>query len=191
MKTLVISVLALWLLSACSGSQSIERNTYLLTSDSTSKTYTFNNKPLLRIPTVSVADILSGNGIVYQISDTETIAASNNLWAEGLSEQLTRLIIAGLREKQTRYWPVGASPLSNTTPASTLWVSVEQFDGSYTGNATLSGEWAWLDNNGTILFSETFRISEPLQQEGYVALVDALSLALDNLTTQLANKLNH
>ena len=65
-----------------------------------------------------------------------------------------------------------------------------QFNGSYTGDAMLAGEWMLFDDSGNILLSETFQISEPLKQEGYPALVDALSVALDNLTTQLASTLN-
>ncbi|OEE66392.1 hypothetical protein A1OO_11445 [Enterovibrio norvegicus FF-33] len=191
MKTLLMTALALLMLTACSSTQNIAQNTYLLTSDSLGRTYTFQNKvPILVIPNVAVSDILSGSGIVYQISNTETVAANNNRWAEGLSEQLTRLIISGLREKQTRYWPVGTSPISSTSPVQTLWVKMAQFNGSYTGDAMLAGEWMLFDDSGNILLSETFQISEPLKQEGYPALVDALSVALDTLTTQLASTLN-
>ena len=68
-------------------------------------------------------------------------------------------------------------------------LSFSKFNGSYQGNAEIEGEWLIVDENGKVKNSAPVKINMPLQDDGYDALVDALSVGLNNLTDQIAAQL--
>ena len=79
--------------------------------------------------------------------------------------------------------------LLDQSDESKLQLSLSKFNGSYEGNAEIEGEWLLVDANGKVKTSAPVKISMPLQDEGYDALVDALSVGLNNLTDQIAAQL--
>lgn len=166
-------------------------NTYLLPSGNQTVTSAIaTNQPLLVVRPVEMAEHLSGNGLVYQLSDTEVVQAQQNLWAESVSEQLTRRINNDLRQKQSRYWPTELTPALSTMGVPRLQVKVNQFNGHYTGVAKVSGEWLLLDAKGALQGVYPFAFQVPLEQDGYDAQVKALSEAINRLTTQMAQRLS-
>jgi uncharacterized lipoprotein YmbA len=98
-------------------------------------------------------------------------------------------VINELRTKQTQYWPVEVNNLLNQSHESKLQLSLSKFNGNFEGNAELEGEWLIIDANGKVTNSAPVNINVPLQNDGYDALVDALSEGLSNLTDQIAAKL--
>ncbi|MCG7587074.1 membrane integrity-associated transporter subunit PqiC [Photobacterium sp. OFAV2-7] len=165
-------------------------NTYLLPSGNQAVTSAIaTNQPLLVVRPVEMAEHLSGNGLVYQLSDTEVVQAQQNLWAESISEQLTRRINNDLRQKQSRYWPTELTPALSTMGVPRLQVKVNQFNGHYTGVAKVSGEWLLLDAKGVLQGVYPFTYQVPLERDGYDAQVKALSEAVNRLTTQMAQRI--
>ncbi len=79
--------------------------------------------------------------------------------------------------------------LLDQSDQSKLQLSLSKFNGSYEGNAEIEGEWLIIDANGKVKNSAPVTIKLPLQDEGYDALVDALSAGLNNLTDQIAAQL--
>ncbi|MBV7298094.1 PqiC family protein [Enterovibrio paralichthyis] len=187
MKKIITAGLMATLLVACSSTPVTPTQNFLLTAQPAAGTLAYRDgQPLLVVAPITLASLLSGTGIVYQTSDNAIVVAQNNLWAEDLSGQLAQRVIAGLRAKSPSLWPVTASAPINETAAFTLLLHFEQFNGSYTGNAQVAGEWSLLDGNGELVRSETFHYQEPLAEEGYPALVNALSVATDQLINALA-----
>ena len=187
-KTLILTTMV-FLLGACSSGPA-RTTSYLLTRPEQTATADFNAATqVIILAPVSMDSLLENQGIVYQTSATETVVARQHLWAENLSTQLSRRLLNGLRQSQGEYWVMRSNPQMNTPSALRLLVSFSQFNGSYLGNAVISGDWTLLNGQGDLLQSQPFRYQEPLASDGYPALVNALSQATDRLTAELSQSL--
>ncbi|OBU24647.1 membrane integrity-associated transporter subunit PqiC [Photobacterium aquimaris] len=162
-------------------------NTFLLPAGKTLTVSHATNQPLLIVRPVEVAAHLAGNGLVYQTSATEMVEAQQNLWGEALAKQLTRRITHDLRQKQHHLWATQLTPTLSTAGESRLQVRINQFNGVYTGVANVAGEWMIIGANGNLQTVHPFEFSVPLAKDGYSAQVEALSTAVGELTTQIAN----
>ncbi|MDF5114518.1 ABC-type transport auxiliary lipoprotein family protein, partial [Vibrio parahaemolyticus] len=70
-----------------------------------------------------------------------------------------------------------------------LQLTLNKFNGSYKGNIEIEGEWLLINAEGKVENSAPIQISQPLQDEGYEALVNALSIGLESLTSDIAKHL--
>ncbi|MGR5529785.1 PqiC family protein [Vibrio alfacsensis] len=146
-------------------------------------------RPQLVVYPVELASYLADSGIVYRTSEMQIIQAKNNLWAHSISEQITQRVIDELRAKQSQYWPVEVDNLLAQSNESKLQLTLNKFNGSYQGNAELEGEWRVINADGKVTTRAPVSISVPLQDEGYDALVDALSTGIHQLTDQMAKNI--
>ncbi|KLV07945.1 membrane integrity-associated transporter subunit PqiC [Photobacterium ganghwense] len=189
MKRVVLLAL---LLAGCSSSEPTTSKTYLLPTTETNLATSFANKhqPVVVVRPVQVAEHLSGTGLVYQTSETEVVQARQNLWAESLSKQLTRIITQELRQKQSRYWFDELSPVVSNANVPKLQVKFDRFNGHFTGLAQLSGQWILTDAEGRAVSRQPFSIQVPLESGGYDAQVLALSEGVSRLTTQISQSIS-
>ncbi len=118
---------------------------------------------------VVLADQLDYNGIVYRTSETKTIVAKQHVW----QSELQSMLEASLSQVITQ------------TGENQLKVTFEQFNGSYTGESEISGTWQLLGENGEPLRTENFDLKQPLSDDGYQPLVDALNVSLNQLLSQI------
>ncbi|WP_411062716.1 PqiC family protein [Vibrio rotiferianus] len=179
------------LLAGCSSAPQNTDAFYVLPEFSAANinsTLAVQRTPLIVRP-VELASYLADSGIVYRTSETQIVQAKHNQWAHSISEQITSRVINELRAKQTQYWPVEVNNLLDQNHESKLQLSLSKFNGNFEGNAELEGEWLIIDANGKVTNSAPVNINVPLQNDGYDALVDALSEGLTNLTDQIAAKL--
>ncbi|WP_322803889.1 ABC-type transport auxiliary lipoprotein family protein [Vibrio alfacsensis] len=179
------------LLAGCSSAPENSNALYVLpeASSVTINDSVIAQRPQLVVRPVVLASYLADSGIVYRTSETQIIQAKHNQWAHSISEQITQRVINELRGKQSQYWPVEVNNLLDQTSENKLQLTLSKFNGSYDGNAEIEGEWLLIDANGKAKSSAPIKISMPLQDEGYDALVDALSIGLNNLTDQIATQL--
>tara|TARA_R110000796_G_scaffold170784_3_gene287720 strand:- start:2598 stop:2867 length:270 start_codon:yes stop_codon:yes gene_type:complete len=73
--------------------------------------------------------------------------------------------------------------------ALTLRLNVDQFQGRFDGIAVASGQWQLLNDAGELLEMETFYAETPLSEDGYPALVRALSDSWDQAAELIATKI--
>ncbi|WP_319537350.1 ABC-type transport auxiliary lipoprotein family protein [uncultured Vibrio sp.] len=179
------------LLVGCSSAPETTGSVYLLpqTESQGPSSAVVTERPLLVVRPVELASYLDGSGIVYRTSESQIIQAKQNQWAQSISEQITQRIIADLRQKQSHYWPVKVHSLIDQSSENKLQLSLSKFNGNYQGNAELEGEWMLIDANGQVKNRSQVKILMPLQDEGYDALVGALSAGLENLTDNIAQQL--
>ncbi|WP_162064269.1 membrane integrity-associated transporter subunit PqiC [Vibrio taketomensis] len=171
-------------LVACSSQPTSNNQQYLL-PDSEQAIVASSKAPLLVID-VELAQYLDVDGIVYRVSDSEVIEAKQNQWAMDLRRQLQNQIVAQLKAKQTQYWPVQLNNALKTQDSDSLVVNIERFNGSYTGDAQVSGEWMLISPEGKIHQVQTFNYAVPLDNEGYAALVKAMSEGLQMVTDEIS-----
>ncbi|MCG6268715.1 PqiC family protein [Vibrio furnissii] len=188
-----IMFLAAALLAGCSSAPETTSALYLLPQpESQTQTQTaeaITDRPLLVVRPVELASYLNNRGIVYRTSESQVIQAKHNQWAQNLSEQITQRVIADLRQKQTHYWPVTVHNLLDQSSDDKLQLSLNKFNGNYQGNTEVEGEWMLIEANGKVKRRASVKISVPLQDEGYDALVEALAASLDDLTDAIAQQL--
>ncbi|PFG45818.1 hypothetical protein ATG66_2901 [Vibrio sp. ES.051] len=190
-RVFFLSIALLVGLTGCSSAPETKGALYLLPK---AEAVTLSNsdiaqRPALVVRPVQLASYLNENGIVYRTSETQVIQAKHNQWAQSISEQITQRIVADLRQKQPHYWPTEMNNLLDQSDEATLQLTLNKFNGSYKGNVEIEGEWLLINAEGKVENSAPVQISQPLKEEGYEALVDALSVGLDSLTSDIAKQI--
>ncbi|NRD73415.1 membrane integrity-associated transporter subunit PqiC [Shewanella sp. VB17] len=175
-----------FMIGCSSGSHESQR--YLLLAPLT-KSIVSQDAPHIIVAPVKLAKYLEQSGLVYRTSPMQVELAKYNLWAQDISAQLTQRLILGLRAKQADYWPVQLSSIVDLNSQPLLEVQLQKFNGSYEGNAEVAGEWIMVDKQREISMIHSFNLSVPLKEEGYPALVDALSKGVEQLTDEIAKEL--
>lgn len=175
------------ILAGCASEQAIQNKQYILPEVPAAQ-LTAPGAAVL-IVNSELSEYLNQRGLVYRTSNTEIVQAQHNLWAQGIKKQLNRRIVAGLLARQRLYWPIEVNAALDLTNKPQLQVYLQRFNGVYTGQAELAGEWQLISSSGQIVRNEHFYIEVPLAEPGYPALVAALSAGLEQLTGEIAKAL--
>ena len=164
MKRILITVAAL-MLAACGTSQSTQ---YFVLPDSRYIQPQAQGSELA--VDITLAEPLSGGGLVYQTDAHHINMARNHLWAGNLENALAASISNKLNRLNPRYVFV---PVARSNSDTRLRVYIEAFQGSYQGHTVVSGYALWPD--GT---SRPFAVETPQDGDGYTAMVEALERGL-------------
>lgn len=145
----------------------------------------------LSILPVEMASFIAGNGIVIKTSATQYTTARYHLWVGNISQQMTQKITTKLAKIRSTQTVLVSSEFANLTeqPNQQVQVKVSDFYGDHQGNAVLAGQWVLLDSQGKRMSSVPFVIKEPLADDGYDALVVAMSATVDQLADQINQKI--
>lgn len=174
------AIMVLSLVTACSSAP--QMHSYQLSDSAPSQATMKADQPVLYVAPIQMTPLISGMGLVYQVSDIEVVQAQRNVWAQDIAQQIRHKITADLRTKQQDYW-VQNSELSDNR----LSIRLDKFQAVYTGNAVLSGEWT-LTEQGKATAHQAFNIEVPLSEEGgYQAQVVALSQGVSELAQQIVD----
>jgi len=173
------------LLSACASSVTPPAR-YMLPSDPLAST---PRRPAgtLIVSSPRLAYYLDVDGIVMQLDDITLNAARENQWAEGLGRQLERKLRANLAHALPTIRVMRTE--SEQANALTLRLNVDQFQGRFDGVAVASGQWQLLNDAGELLAMENFYAATPLAEDGYPALVRALSDSWDQAAELIATQI--
>lgn len=188
LRILGLSLVMAVALSACGSRTTTAQDKQFLLPYSPSQPTVATSAPKLIVKT-DLANHLSHHGLVFRTNATEVVQAKQNQWAYSVKEQINAFLVGSLRSKQSRYWTLAMNPVVELDEQPYLHVQFKEFNGAYTGNAELLGEWVLVDEQGTIVQTEYFQLRIPLAGEGYPALVDALATGLTQLTDDIAKQL--
>ncbi|MCL7929134.1 PqiC family protein [Halomonas llamarensis] len=146
-----------------------------------------STKAELNINSVRLAHYLDVDGIIMQLDDIEMREAREHQWAEGLNRQLARNLrddlAAALKEVQV------VNSNAGSDNAFMLRLDVDEFHGRYDGYAVASGQWQLRDAQNKLLHVERFQTRTALKDDGYPALVRALSQSWKNVAADIASTL--
>lgn len=173
------------LLSACSSSDDKTFYQLPVVSSANVQGLVTNSTHQLWVDQVTVPDFLAGNGVVYQTTDVQYVIATQNLWASPLDQQLRNTLVANL-SAQLPGWVISSQPLGSEQ--SVLSVNVTGFQGRYDGKTIVSGE--WLLNHHDRMIKRPFHIEIKQTQDGYEAMVLALSQAWLQASQGLAGQIS-
>lgn len=138
----------------------------------------------LIVAQVEVAPYLAHDGIVYQTAPNRIVIADNNRWAAPLVTQIRQGLHAVLEQRLTQVNV--RQPGLARQPDYRLSVHLQHFQGRYDGNAVISGSWHILNQQDQVIGHGDFKQVTALQDDGYPALVDALSRGWKTIKTSLA-----
>ncbi|GGB54034.1 hypothetical protein GCM10011502_28990 [Oceanisphaera marina] len=184
---MLIAGFVLLSLGGCAGSAA-GPTTYMLPSSAAEQHY--DSQLAIMVAPVRIAGHLDSEGIVMQLNDIEVYQARQHLWAEGIGQQLQQQLQQRLALVLPQAQVVGkGQPLQANLPVRDIRVQVTRFQGQQNGDALAEGQWQLLDGSGQLLKQRRFSITEPLENDGYPALVRALGSAWEQLADTLAEEL--
>jgi uncharacterized lipoprotein YmbA len=183
-----------WLLTACSTTKP-PSNEYLLMDENIVKAEPMTTSPIsVQIMPVSVANYLAGNEIVLVTKQGEVYRSANNLWAETLSPQLTRLTQQRLEKTLPDVTWFGGQRLPANQIA-LLNIEVDDFYADLKGMIHISGRWQLMSELGELTAADTFYVTDSLKSDGYSIMVQTLSHSwfnqvIDSMANDIAHSLN-
>ncbi|ETI62393.1 PqiC family protein [Marinomonas profundimaris] len=155
-------------------------NEYLLMDDGLSRVQAQpSNSASVQLMPIVVANYLAGNEIVLVSKQGEVHRSQNNLWAETLSPQLTRLTQQRLEKTLPNVTWFGGQHLPSYAIA-LLNIEVDDFYADLDGMIYISGRWQLISATGELSVSDTFYVNSALQSDGYSTMVQTLSASWFN-----------
>ncbi|MEN3160045.1 ABC-type transport auxiliary lipoprotein family protein [Alkalimonas sp. NCh-2] len=137
----------------------------------------------LVLQSIQLAPFLQQRGIAFQHSATELTVARQHLWADDLATQLSRHLALNL-DASGSGWQL--QPQTNKT-AMQLHIRLDRMVGTADGYALLSGEYRLSGPQHSA--RQPFLIRQPLANDGYPALVEAMALGWQQLSQDIAGLL--
>ncbi|MBN8411080.1 ABC-type transport auxiliary lipoprotein family protein [Halomonas denitrificans] len=183
-RHLCVPLLALWLGGCATAETPVTQ--YVLPADAGSQDARIpssSDTPLVVAPP-RLANYLEAEGVVLQVDDISLNQAKSHQWAAPLVQQLERGLRDRLADRLT-----GRRVLLSSGPAEgamTLELSIDRFQGHYDGYAVTSGQWLLRDARRQVIDSDSFEAREPLDSDGYAALVRALGRTWDGVADTIA-----
>ncbi|MCC5827580.1 ABC-type transport auxiliary lipoprotein family protein [Alkalimonas sp.] len=132
---------------------------------------------------IQLAPFLQQRGIAFQQSETELTVARQHLWADDLATQLSRHLRLNLDAKYAG-WQVQQHP---DKAAVQLHIQLDRMLGTADGYALLSGEYRLSRQQHSK--RQRFLIQQPLQGDGYPALVQAMAEGWQQLSHDITQQL--
>ena len=190
MKTLF--VITLVLLAGCTSKPTPDLERYLLRSDASNPFSASAPRAEIGLGSVQVAAYIDQPGIVVETADGSVTAARYNQWAEPLRQSLRKFLANEIAAAANQ--PVRASSYGETNwkryTSKLIDVRIEQLHGTHAGEAILVAYWALIDpTERTVVSEHEFVAKEPLDSDGYPALVAAQKRLLTRLAADIASVL--
>ena len=176
----------LMLVVGCAGAPP-ERTEYLLRFDSPAPEQLVPHEPRVGLRGVTVADYLRQPGLVVETGPNEVRPAQAHLWAEPLQDGLRIFLRAAITSILGE--EVGMTTRRAQDWEQSVYVFVERFHGSMSGDAILVASFQITPAAGAPTREFRFSGSTPLESKGYAALVDAERRLAEELATAIASAL--
>lgn len=132
---------------------------------------------------IQLAPFLQQRGIAFQQSPTELTVARQHLWADDLVTQLSRHLLLNL-DAQATGWQLHKQ---TDKTAVQLHIQLDRMLGTVDGHALLSGEYRLSRQQHSQ--RQRFLIQQPMQNDGYPALVQAMAEGWQQLSRDIARQL--
>ncbi|CAM4191710.1 PqiC family protein [Pseudoalteromonas byunsanensis] len=182
------------LLSACSSPTSQTSHYYGFSLELPQNTLSDTGQytQTLKVNTVKMSGTADQQGIVQRLDNNKVSVAQYHFWAEHPSYMLTRSLNHTLSEHLPQ-WQI----LNTTVPTTTnnnylLSVVVDDFAGHFAAGSLISGRWfvyTYQDGNPELLMHKTFTLTEPLKENGFSPLVQALQVSWLELGADISSEL--
>ncbi len=194
MKWLAAGLLGTLLaLAGCAGQPNLPANYYLLRTDAVNRPHGNSEPALIILGNIDMAGYVDQPGLVLENADGTLHTARNHRWAEPVRESL-RIFLANEMAAEMNQ-PVGAlrhtQPCPEAAACRAVKVHIEELHGTKNGESKLLAYWALMDLSSRELLAEhEYKASEPLDRDGYDALVAAHTRLLAGFARDMARKIS-
>ncbi|MTC75844.1 membrane integrity-associated transporter subunit PqiC [Providencia rettgeri] len=176
--------IGVFLLAACSSSP--EKMYYQLPMKAPEvQSVAVMDKGQIWLQRITLADVLTSNGITYQTSDVAYSNASAHLWASPLEQQLGQSMVRELSSALPDRF-ISLQPLQNSPE--TLDITLTAFNGRYDGKVLVQGFWTLM--RGDKVVRRNFDIQLEQQEDGYPELVRTLASGWQKVAADIAQEIS-
>ncbi len=182
MKQLLL-VLTLLSLIACSSKQAQTKKYYRINS-SIIDTSTHVKPITLVVKRPTALSILGGRPMVATKEDQSLVQLSNNFWLESPKVLLSDII----KDWAQSHWHKVSAQVPSEQPYQTLYTRILAFEKSQQ-NSLVALEFSLYDENNALIFSQTYKHSEPLSEPGFKAFAQAIGRSVDTILRQFTAEL--
>ena len=183
----IIIVCVLSLLYACSSNAPVEEAQYFVLTPVVDSSMQKNNaqtdKKHLILENIKLAKFLDQAGIILQTDMHQIEVAHYHRWAEPLKHNIYRYL-QGTLSSLSKYQFINKQNRTGSPTNEVLAITVNQFHGTTSGKALLSGHWIFKQAKHDFAYQASFT------QSGYPELVKQLALLLDELSRDITAELD-
>jgi uncharacterized lipoprotein YmbA len=148
-----------------------------------------NNRVIVGIGPVEVADYLDRNQIVTRSGQTRLNLTDYDHWAEPIDSNIASILATNLSHLLPNTHPI-ARPWPDADAEYHVLVKITRFDAEPTGKVQLNASWAiQLERTHDIVVIRDAIITQPSAGQDYDAITQSMSLALATLSEEIALKL--
>jgi uncharacterized protein len=190
-QVLVVTILSMLLLAACSVNTLVKTQYYLLNNPtlSTNTQLKNENSPVISITLLAFPDYLKQANLVLQLSEHQLHYSDFHFWAQPLQSSFAQALIDDANNLDTRYQYVAStatSPAPSYTAAMEVVVSISAFQPTHQAQAILSGRyWRKDKTSATHLKGNNFAVTVELKEDGYPHAVEQMRKAITLLAEQI------
>jgi uncharacterized protein len=190
-QVLVVTILSMMLLAACSSNTLVKTQYYLLNSPTLSANTQLKNEnsPVIFITLLGFPDYLKQANLVLQLSDHQLHYSDFHFWAEPLQSSFAQALIDDANNLDSRFQYVASTAIGpESTPTATIEVvvSISAFHATHQSQAILSGRY-WLKDKTIVtnIRGNNFSVTVELKEDGYPHAVEQMRKAITLLAEQI------
>jgi len=178
-KTISLILISLSLISCQSTDHTV--NTFQLSQGPKNSLVHFNSTQLM-IQRIDLVDYLKQSNIMFELDNGELIATKYQVWAEPISQGISRALVNDINASQSavRADSSSFSSCNPTMPCYKLELFVEKFYPSANSSVSFSGKYK-LHLGNTLIEQRDFNLSKELNQDGYPHAVVSLQALISEL----------
>jgi uncharacterized lipoprotein YmbA len=194
---LSLIVLFVFSLTGCS-SAPVSLHYYSLTNTANSASeqnspLTFNhdeNKKLLLIAPIKLADFLSMGGIAMQLSEHQMQISEQYRWANNLNTAISQVLEENLTTELPQYHIESSTNQWQEQKHHQLVISFSHFNVGLNHKVIAAGNYWLFNDNDNLIVKRHFNIAKNIDNDGYESAVTSLNQTLVTLAQQIANDLH-
>ncbi|MBA6340264.1 membrane integrity-associated transporter subunit PqiC [Colwellia sp. MB02u-10] len=194
-KTLIVALVSIILLGACSSAPANKTQYYLLNSPTTTSAVNTDNilnknSQHLGITLLELPDYLRQPSLVLQLSSHQLHYSHFHMWAEPLQNSFTQALAQDLNNIDSHFHYIVTPEKNEITAATAVVINITAFHATHQSQALLSGTY-WLQgkDGGSPEQEHNFTLTVALNKNGYEHAVEQMRKVITSLAQQITHSL--
>jgi len=159
-------------------------------ASSKSTTLEDDEKKLVLVEQIVLADFLRQQGLVVQTSKNKIHISSQHRWAESLDEAISRTIIGHLENNLPQYRFENHQSRWDKRPEFRLNLAFSHFHTNALNQVVVAGNYWILNGDNQLLTKQRFNFTKSLTKDGYLNSVEELNSAIKSLAEKIESEIN-
>jgi uncharacterized lipoprotein YmbA len=194
-KTLIVAIVSIILLGACSSAPANKTQYYLLNSPTTTNAVNTNNRhnknsQHLSITLLELPDYLRQPSLVLQLSSHQLHYSHFHMWAEPLQKSFTQALAQDLNNIDSHFHYIVTPAKNHVTAKTSVVINITAFHATHQSQALLTGTY-WLQGKDmqNPEKEHKFTLTVALNENGYEHAVEKMRKVITSLAQKITNSL--